>query len=35
LEAEVRELYTRWDQRDPEVVALWEETRQWSLDHSE
>ena len=33
LEAEVRELYTRWDQRDAEVVALWEETRQWSLDH--
>ncbi len=27
LEVEVRELYTRWDQRDPEVVALWEETR--------
>ena len=33
LEVEVRDLYTRWDQRDPEVVALWEETRQWSLDH--
>jgi arginyl-tRNA synthetase len=33
LEVEVRELYTRWDQRDPEVVALWEETRQWSMDH--
>jgi arginyl-tRNA synthetase len=32
LEAEVRALYTRWDKRDPEVVALWEETRQWSLD---
>ncbi|HNT54653.1 MAG TPA: arginine--tRNA ligase [Anaerolineaceae bacterium] len=32
LEAEVRALYMRWDQRDPEVVALWEETRQWSLD---
>jgi arginyl-tRNA synthetase len=35
LEAEVRELYSRWDRRDPEVVALWEETRQWSLDHFE
>ncbi len=35
LENEVRELYTRWDRRDPEVVALWEETRQWSLDHFE
>jgi len=33
LEVEVRKLYTRWDQRDPEVVALWEETRQWSMDH--
>lgn len=32
LESEVRALYTRWDQRDPEVVALWKETRQWSLD---
>jgi arginyl-tRNA synthetase len=25
-------LYVRWDKRDPEVVALWKETRQWSLD---
>ncbi len=33
LEPEIRELYNRWDRRDPEVVALWEETRQWSLDH--
>ncbi|MBU0512846.1 MAG: arginine--tRNA ligase [Chloroflexi bacterium] len=32
LEAQVRELYARWDNRDPEVVALWKETRQWSLD---
>ena len=32
LEAQVRELYARWDRRDPEVVALWEETRQWSLE---
>lgn len=31
-DAEVRALYARWDQRDPELVALWEETRQWSLD---
>ena len=31
-EAEVRALYARWDKRDPEVVALWKETRQWSLD---
>ncbi len=32
LEAELRALYARWDRRDPEVYALWEETRQWSLD---
>ncbi|HEX2978873.1 MAG TPA: arginine--tRNA ligase, partial [Anaerolineaceae bacterium] len=32
LEAEVRALYARWDKRDPEVVELWQETRQWSLD---
>jgi len=32
LESEVRALYARWDQRDPEVVELWKETRQWSLD---
>ena len=32
LEAEVRALYARWDRRDPDVVALWQETRQWSLD---
>jgi arginyl-tRNA synthetase len=35
LEAEVRALYARWDRRDPEIVALWEETRKWSLDHFE
>jgi arginyl-tRNA synthetase len=33
LEAELRALYLRWDRRDPEVVAMWEQTRQWSLDH--
>ncbi|MEW6092660.1 MAG: arginine--tRNA ligase [Chloroflexota bacterium] len=32
LEAEVRAVYTRWDRRDPEVVALWERTREWSLE---
>jgi arginyl-tRNA synthetase len=32
LESEVRAVYTRWDQRDPEVVKLWERTRQWSLE---
>ena len=32
LEAEVRAVYARWDQRDPEIVALWQKTRQWSLE---
>lgn len=32
LEAEVRQVYARWDRREPEIVKLWEETRQWSLD---
>ena len=31
-EAEVRDLYARWNARDPEVVALWKKTRQWSLE---
>ena len=31
-EAEVRELYARWNQRDPEIVELWRKTRQWSLE---
>jgi len=31
-EAEVRKLYARWNQRDPEIVALWEKTRQWSME---
>jgi arginyl-tRNA synthetase len=32
LEAELRTLYARWDKRDPEIVALWERTREWSLE---
>ena len=32
LEAEVRAIYSRWDRRDADIVALWEKTRQWSLD---
>ena len=32
LEKEVREIYARWDRRDSEIVDLWKETRQWSLD---
>ena len=31
LENEVRALYTRWDQQDPEIVDLWKKTRQWSV----
>jgi arginyl-tRNA synthetase len=29
---EIRELFARWEARDPELVALWQETRQWSLE---
>ncbi|MBP9675902.1 MAG: arginine--tRNA ligase [Anaerolineaceae bacterium] len=32
FEDEVRDIYARWDKRDPEVVACWKESRQWSLD---
>lgn len=31
-EKEARAVFSRWDQQDPEIVALWEKTRQWSLD---
>ncbi|MHB8648541.1 MAG: arginine--tRNA ligase, partial [Thermomicrobiales bacterium] len=31
-EAEVRALFLEWDRKEKEVVALWEKTRQWSLD---
>jgi arginyl-tRNA synthetase len=31
-DAEVRALFQRWDQRDPELRVLWEKTRQWSLE---
>jgi arginyl-tRNA synthetase len=31
VEKEVRELFARWDQRDPELVALWKKTRDWSM----
>lgn len=31
FEAEVREVYGRWDRDDHEIVALWKKTRQWSL----
>ncbi|HEX7974778.1 MAG TPA: arginine--tRNA ligase, partial [Anaerolineales bacterium] len=31
-DAERRELYLKWDARDPEVRALWLKTREWSLE---
>jgi arginyl-tRNA synthetase len=31
-DAERRAMYKAWDEGDPEVRALWLETRQWSLD---
>ena len=31
-EKEVRDLYARWNAKEPDVVALWKETRQWSLE---
>ena len=31
-DAERRELYRRWNEKDPEVRELWQRTRQWSLD---
>jgi arginyl-tRNA synthetase len=32
LDAEVRNLFRRWDEKEPEIVELWKKTRQWSLD---
>ncbi len=32
FEAEVRQYFARWDRQDPDVVALWQKTRQWSLE---
>ncbi|GBD16494.1 Arginine--tRNA ligase [bacterium HR26] len=29
---EVRETFQRWERKDPEFVALWEETRAWSME---
>ncbi len=31
-EEQVRDLFKLWDEKDPEIVALWEKTRQWSLE---
>ena len=32
FEAEVRQYFVRWDRKEPEILALWEKTRQWSLE---
>ncbi len=29
---DVRALFARWEARDPDLMALWQRTRQWSLD---
>lgn len=31
-QAQVRALFARWDRRDEDVVALWQLTREWSLE---
>ena len=32
FEAQARKVFTRWEARDPELVQLWEKTRQWSIE---
>jgi len=32
FEQEIRALYKKWDEREPSIVKLWEETREWSLE---
>ncbi|MCD6355906.1 MAG: arginine--tRNA ligase [Anaerolineaceae bacterium] len=29
---QVRELFKKWDEKDPKLIELWKRTRQWSLD---
>lgn len=31
-EKEIRELFLRWDRKEPEIVELWKMTRKWSMD---
>lgn len=31
-EQEIRDLFSRWEEEDPEIYGQWQETRQWSLD---
>ncbi len=32
FELEVRQLFARWDGHDPDLIALWKKTREWSLE---
>lgn len=32
-EAEYRDTWARWERRDPELLAVWERTREWSLEY--
>lgn len=31
-QAEIKQLFAVWEAQDPDLVALWQETRRWSLD---
>ncbi|MCJ7772324.1 MAG: arginine--tRNA ligase, partial [Desulfobacterales bacterium] len=31
-EEQVRQLFKRWDEKEPEIVSLWKKTRKWSLE---
>lgn len=31
-ESEIQALFARWEAEDPEILAQWQQTRQWSLD---
>ncbi len=33
--ADIRQMFARWEAHDPELVALWEKTRGWSIDFLE
>jgi arginyl-tRNA synthetase len=32
LDIHVRNLFKRWDSKDPEIISLWQKTREWSLE---
>jgi arginyl-tRNA synthetase len=31
-QAQVKQMFAQWDAQDPDLVAAWQETREWSLD---